>query len=100
MTIDASGKSELPTPNPKSKPNPKPNPKPKPAPVYWTGDPEKCNLCGNVITTHFVDGKVAGYSSWAIMCPDCFRDFGLGLGLGRGQLYEKQPNERYMKIEG
>jgi hypothetical protein len=72
----------------------------KTAAVYWTGKPEKCNLCNTPITTNFVDGKVAGYSSWAIMCPECFRDFGIGLGMGRGQLYAKQSDERYMKIEG
>lgn len=73
----------------------------KPEPKrYWTGDIDNCNICKLPITTHFIDGRLTGYTTWAIMCPKCFEDYGAGLGTGRGQLYKKQPDGKYMKIKG
>ena len=40
-----------------------------------------CNFCGNIAE---VDSKtVFGY--WAYICCRCFKDYGTGLGLGKGQ---------------
>lgn len=69
--------------------------------VYWLSDvPDACQLSGRKIITEFVDGRVPGMSSWAIMAPDYFRGIGGTLGTGRGQHYRKQANGRWLKIEG
>jgi len=41
-----------------------------------------CDFCGN---TARYDGKTH-QGPWANMCPTCFKKYGVGLGLGRGQL--------------
>ena len=54
----------------------------------WRGTPPtECNLCHRRLTWAFVDGKTQ-FGIWAIMCPECHREVGLGLGTGLGQLYE------------
>ena len=52
----------------------------------WHGSIPRCALCGANGLEEFIDGKtIAG--PWAVMCPECFRSWGLGLGVGRGQRY-------------
>lgn len=70
-------------------------------PVYWIGEvPTSCQLSGKRITTKFVDGRVPGMSSWANMHPKYFEALGGTFGMGCGQLYEKQENGRWLKVEG
>jgi hypothetical protein len=70
-------------------------------PIHWMGSIEtKCQLSGRKLTTEFVDGRVPGMSSWAIMHPAWFKSRGGKLGTGRGQRYQKQPNGRWLKVEG
>ena len=67
----------------------------------WTGTPpHRCNLCNEKIETRFVDGRTV-HGPWAFMCEECHEGFGggVGLGLGKGQLYEKQGDE-WVKIGG
>lgn len=69
--------------------------------VYWVGDVEKCDTCGNCFADTFYDGKTK-FGPWANMCPSCFT-CGPGvntLGTGFGQKYEKQSDGRFMKTEG
>lgn len=67
---------------------------------YWQGSvPTKCDINGEPFLKEFVDGKTT-MGPWANMCPQCFRDYGVGLGTGRGQKYEKQDDGRWMKTEG
>jgi len=70
--------------------------------VYWLSAnlPDKCQLSGKAIRTEFVDGRVPGISSWAIMEPGYFRQIGGTLGTGRGQRYRKQSDGRWLKVEG
>ena len=60
--------------------------------MKWYGtQPEKCDLDGEPIEDLFFDGatKTNGtVGPWAIMCPHCFREHGVGLGTGVGQRYE------------
>ena len=44
----------------------------------------------------FVDGKTQ-MGPWALMCPRCFKLYGVGLGTGRGQKYDSKTLE---KVEG
>jgi len=65
----------------------------------WTGcTPEVCDICGIKITDIFYDGRTY-YGPWANMCPTCFKENGVGLGTGSGQLWGKVNNE-FVKIEG
>lgn len=69
----------------------------------WVGDqPTKCDLCEGSITDTFIDGRmgqVKGKGKWAIMCLECHKAEGQGLGQGKGQQYQKQDDE-YIKIAG
>ncbi len=70
-------------------------------PRYWLGSKiVVCDLCSNPIDKTFVDGSVAGFGSWAIMCSNCHHSHGVGLGTGKGQKYERQSDERWLKTEG
>jgi hypothetical protein len=67
--------------------------------VYWMGPvPLECQISGRVLGKRFVDGSTS--RGWAIMHPMAHADHGRGLGTGRGQLYEKQADGRWLKIEG
>ena len=58
--------------------------------VIWHGsEPEKCDICGNLILNEFVDGKTR-MGPWGILCLNCYNLHGMGLGIGKGQLYTKQ----------
>lgn len=67
--------------------------------TIWTGDVSKCDICRKRIEMRFVDGRLRR-GSWALMCLDCHRDYGVGLGMGKGQMYELQTDGSYMKIDG
>jgi hypothetical protein len=72
-------------------------------PKKWFGKwPTKCETCyydeGIMLGDYpfFVDGRtVQGY--WALMCPQCHRQYGVGLGTDRGQKYDSKTLE---KLEG
>ncbi len=71
--------------------------------TYWQGKVSSmCQLEGCDIQDTFVDGVIRS-GQWAIMCPECHKIFGMGLGTGRGQKYKKvsTPNGiKFEKIEG
>jgi len=65
--------------------------------VYWRGGkPEKCDLCSRELVGWFVDGKTR-MGPWAVIGKCCFKEFGVGLGTGRGQRYSLLTLE---KVEG
>lgn len=69
-------------------------------PRYWCGRVEGVDNFGSPIKDVFIDGKTRG-GPWAIMSPNSWRARGCGrLGNGSGQKYKKQPDGRWMKIEG
>ncbi len=71
------------------------------ATVYWISDvPATCQLSGNKIVTEFVDGRIPGHSSWAIMEPEYFLSIGGTLGTGNGQHYNKLADGRWLKVDG
>ena len=55
-----------------------------------------CEVCGSKETHRHVDGKTK-LGPWATMCAACHRVMGVGLGTGRGQLYDTQSGT---KLEG
>lgn len=65
--------------------------------VRWLGTPpDKCDLCSRPIGEFFIDGKT-NQGPWAIMCEKCHDYYGYGLGVGRGQKYDRESLE---KVEG
>jgi len=71
-----------------------------PKPRYWTGNPgHECNVCHQNWGKTFVDGATS-MGPWANMCTECHRRYGRGLGEGKGQRYEKQPDGRWLKTGG
>lgn len=65
-------------------------------PTKWNGTwPANCNSCLTDLRQHstFYDAKTI-YGHWALLCPRCFREIGLGLGLGRGQEYDSGTREK------
>ena len=59
----------------------------------------QCDLCDKDSLQEYVDGKTA-MGPWANMCLDCFKIFGKGLGLGKGQHYRLGADKIYRKIAG
>jgi hypothetical protein len=70
--------------------------------IYWMGEiPAQCQITKRKITSTFVDGRVPGMGgTWGFMHPEEFARYGGKLGSGLGQRYEKQPNGRWLKVEG
>ena len=63
--------------------------------------PKTCDLCKQEDLTQYVDGKtIAG--PWTSMCIPCFSQYGVGIGLGRGQYYVSSGKEGVCdtKLEG
>lgn len=68
--------------------------------TVWTGDvPERCDCCGKKITRSFVDGMVK-MGPWAIMCLPCHETEGVGIGPGMGQMYQGDPDGKFVKVRG
>lgn len=69
---------------------------------YWQGSaPLQCDMDQAHTSTRetFVDGATK-FGPWGIMCIPCFERFGLGLGTGKGQKYQRQANGSFFKVEG
>jgi hypothetical protein len=62
--------------------------------------PSKCEMTGKPLTDRFVDGKIRPGGPWGILHPDTFAGYGFTPAPGVGQLYEKQPDGRWLKIGG
>lgn len=62
--------------------------------------PEDCEWCGDSIKNDFVDGKLK-VGPWCDMCLDCHKKHGVGLGLGKGQRYQRQAGMTdFVRVEG
>ena len=63
----------------------------------WGGSkPIKCDICKEPFTTTFIDANTRT-GQWCKLCPLCHKVIGVGLGTGRGQLYDLKTLE---KLEG
>jgi hypothetical protein len=71
----------------------------KPKCKYWHGPVKSVDDLGHPISDTFIDGATT-FGPWAIMSPSTHRQYGKGLGLGRGQKYEKQADGMWLKVEG
>lgn len=69
-----------------------------PAPVYWNGN-TTCQVCNVKDPLFLVDGKLRDGGQWAVMCIPCHNTYGIGLGTGKGQMYQKTTNSKYVKMK-
>ncbi len=60
-----------------------------PGMVTRIAQPNDCNFCFRA--TALVDGKTVD-GPWANMCAKCFMKYGVGLGVGRGQVLVWKSN--------
>lgn len=68
-------------------------------PVYWAGEPGVCNHCDRPIDGSFIDGRLPN-GQWGNFDLACARVLRVTTGAGRGQMYRRQEDGRYMKVEG
>lgn len=67
---------------------------------YWEGsEPKGCELCEDDFHGIFIDGRTQ-WNCWGMLCVVCHNNCGIGLGLGKGQKYVKQPDGKWLKVEG
>lgn len=66
---------------------------------YWLSPVGGFDDFDDPISDTIIDG-VATAGMWALMTPASHAKFGRGLGLGRGQKYVKQPDGKWLKVEG
>lgn len=68
--------------------------------VYWRGsDPVKCEADGTMLKERFYDAADR-FGRWGMLCDACFLKVGVGLGVGKGQKFERQTDGRWLKTEG
>lgn len=67
--------------------------------VKWLGG-HTCDICGDDCGEYLVDGRTL-FGPWAVMCESCAAEHGVGLGLGKGQLYQlrKAPDGDYVYVK-
>lgn len=68
-----------------------------PIPIYWMRtDPEVCDLCHRPLGNTFVDGATKPQGRCGVLDLRCHREH----GVGRGQLYRRQGDGRWLQTEG
>jgi len=55
-----------------------------------------CQVCNAEYIDFVYDARMR-VGMWAYMCEDCFNEYGIGLGLGKGQKYDTKTLQ---KVEG
>lgn len=70
--------------------------------IYNYDSPEQCDLCSRSLVNErfFIDGAIKGSAMWANMCPECFSNQGQGIAWGKGQLYMRQEDDRWLMTAG
>ena len=54
----------------------------------WASEvPEKCQFCNQPLKNVFYDMNYK-FMGWGIGCEDCHKEHGVGLGIGRGQMFD------------
>lgn len=67
--------------------------------VYWTAPVGGFDDFGYPISKRIIDGKTK-QGPWALMTPQSYVKHGIALGVGYGQLYEKQKDGKWLLIKG
>jgi hypothetical protein len=60
-----------------------------------------CDLCNSkIIGRHLIDSKLCDSNTWALMCPTCHTLKGSGFGEGKGQLYTRTVDNKWLLTQG
>ena len=62
-----------------------------------------CDLCKKELQLEYIDGRIWGKTTWANMCPACWKKEGYPkLGVGFGQLYRRPSTKdlSWTKVQG
>jgi hypothetical protein len=72
------------------------------APEFHFSPATECDLCGTALGGRwfFVDGRVRESGEWRDMCSRCFFAKGGKIGPGKGLLYQRQRDERWLLVGG
>jgi hypothetical protein len=62
----------------------------------WNGE-TVCSICRTEPEKVLYDAQTKS-GLWAVLCQRCFSAYGIGLGTGKGQKYEKQPDGQFVKV--
>ncbi len=65
--------------------------------TVWQHDATHCDICEKNLMRYFYDGKTQ-WGTWAVMCTECWFFYGLGVGIGAGDLYMRVTDD-WIKIE-
>lgn len=68
-------------------------------PVWRGSKITHCDIDGKPITDEFIDGATR-HGTWGIMCPECHKKYGVGLGIGLGQQYKRRDDGVFTKVRG
>lgn len=74
-------------------------PKQKPRAVYWLGEGRVCEYCKRGLVETLIDARVRD-GGWMVLDADCHASIGMGFGVGRAQRYQRQADDRWLKVEG
>jgi hypothetical protein len=74
-------------------------------PTYWLGNPpECCQMTGQPFNGVMYDARMYN-GHWALVCQDAYELYGsrgdkgqLLIGIGYGQKYELQPDDRWLRV--
>lgn len=66
---------------------------------FWMGEVPETDDFSDPIKDEFIDGKTR-MGPWALMSKNSFKQHGVGIGQGKGQLYKKESNGQWKKIKG
>lgn len=67
--------------------------------TYWTAHVGGFDDFDRPIKDKIIDGKTK-HGPWAIMTPETHDIEGFGFGIGIGQLYELQPDGKWLLTKG
>ncbi len=68
--------------------------------VYWVSRVGEVDDFGDKVESTIIDGRTMS-GPWGLMTPKSWEKYGCRrLGTGFGQKYEKQPDGKWLKVEG
>jgi hypothetical protein len=64
---------------------------------FWPENFVTCEVCNKRMRgRHFIHGFIEKNVEFINMCPQCHNDYGNGLGEGKGQLYTRLINGKWL----
>ena len=70
--------------------------------TFSGSSPQACDLCGRDLTVrkYYLNARHRGKLLWSNMCSQCFLGVGEGIGWGKGQLFSRQPDGKWLQVGG